>query len=234
MLTVVMLMATAGTAASAQEIGDVTADGDSLVMCVFGDSYVRNHRCPYSQTWHAKVAKKLGYKYVNCGRNGSSMGFDRTKDGFGKAMTNRLSELPPRADVFIIIAGHNDADLIANDRPYSLEEFAGALNTLIDSLRVKYPDAAIGYVTPWDVDRPQFKEVISSIKNVCAKREIPVLDAAATSGIEVNNPEFRAQYFQGPNDTAHLNDAGHDLLLQWGEEFVTSMRNNDNRNQEGK
>lgn len=222
----VFLLSTAFTMSAQNQAATAAAntDQDSLVMCVFGDSYVRNHRRPFAEAWHAKVAGRLGYKYVNCGRNGSSMGYDRTKDGFGKAMTDRLSELPDRADVFIIIAGHNDADLIAKGAPYSLDDFAAALNTLIDSLRAKYPGVAIGYVTPWAVDRPMFPEVIASIKEVCAKRGVPVLDAASTSGIDPNDPEFRARFFQGPKDTAHLNDAGHNLLLDWGEAFVSSLR----------
>lgn len=52
------------------------------------------------------------------------------------------------------------------------------------------------------------------------KRGVPVLDMAAMGVIEVNNPEFRAKYFQGPNDTAHLNSAGHDLLVPLGEAFL--------------
>ncbi len=192
------------------------------VMCVFGDSYVRNHRCPQSETWHAKVADRLGFEYVNCGRNGSSVGLDRTADGFGPAMTSRISELPEKADVVIIIAGHNDADMIAGGRPYTLEDFSASLSLLLSSLAARYPDASIGYVTPWGVDRPMFREVIAEIKRVCGAHGVPVLDAAATSGIDVNNPEFRAKYFQGGGvrDTAHLNDDGHNLLVDWGKEFV--------------
>lgn len=195
------------------------------VMCVFGDSYVRNHRCPPSETWHSKVAARLGYEYVNCGRNGSSMGLDRRADGFGPAMTQRLGEFPDRADIILIIAGHNDADMIAAGRPYTLEDFSSSLNQLLDSIAIKYPDAAVGYVTPWNVDRPMFGEVIAEIKRVCGERGVAVLDAANESGIMVNDPEFRSKYFQngGVRDTAHLNDAGHNLLVDWGEDFVKRL-----------
>ena len=72
---------------------------------------------------------------------------------------------------------------------------------------------------------PYFKEVIEEIISTCGRYGIPVLDAAHTSGIDVNNPEFRAKYFQGGgvNDTAHLNAAGHDLLLDYGEKFIRSL-----------
>lgn len=192
-------------------------------MCVFGDSYVRNHRCPYSETWHAKVADRLGMKYENRGRNGSSIAFDRTKEGFGPAMTERVSELPDTVDYLIIIAGHNDADMVQKNGDF--EAFKTGLDKLLSSLRLRYPEAKIGYVTPWNVDRPYFKEVIAQIKKTCKKHKVPVLDAASTSGIDVRNIEFRKKYFQGGTgqDTAHLNDEGHNLLLDYGEAFIRKL-----------
>ncbi len=45
---------------------------------------------------------------------------------------------------------------------------------------------------------------------------------AYTSGIRVNDDSFRALYFQnkGVRDTAHLNDAGHNLLVPYGVAFL--------------
>ncbi len=195
---------------------------DGGVMCVFGDSYVRNHRCPVSETWHAKVAVRLGLKYVNCGVNGNCVAFDRTDEGYGRAMVDRVDELPDSADVIIIIAGHNDAGMIAHVKDCSIEQFSLNLDRMLKSLRSSYPDAAIGYVTPWHVDRAGFAEVISEIRRVCADNAVPVLDSASC-GIDVNNVKFRERYFQGINDTAHLNNDGHDLLVGWGLTFVESL-----------
>lgn len=199
-----------------------SAFADNGIMCVFGDSYVRNHRCPVTETWHAKVAKRLGMKYVNKGINGNCIAFDRTAEGFGKAMINRIDELPDSATVILLIAGHNDAAMITNNKDCTMKQFSESLDKLLKLLKDKYPDAAIGYVTPWYVDRKYFPEVISEIKRICMNNDIPVLDSS-TSGIEVNNPEFRKIYFQGVNDTAHLNDAGHNLLVEWGEKFVIRL-----------
>ena len=175
------------------------ADDDSSgkTMCVFGDSYVANHLRPYTEAWHSKVAERMGMKYINFGRNGSSIAFDRSKEGFGR-------EVPQFG---------------------GWDKFTKSLDTLCRSLKERYPDTAIGFVTPWNVDRPYFKEVIEEIISTCGRYGIPVLDAAHTSGIDVNNPEFRAKYFQGGgvNDTAHLNAAGHDLLLDYGEKFIRSL-----------
>lgn len=201
----------------------MAAEGQTKdIMCVFGDSYVENHMRPAAETWHAKVAGRLGYEYVNCGRNGSSVAFDRSADGFGKAMTERVAELPRDARVILLIAGHNDADMIARNDTCTIEKFRTALDRLLKDIKTAHPGAAIGYVTPWYVNRPGFTEVIAAIKQICAANGVPVLDSA-TSGIEVNNADFRKKYFQGEKDSAHLNAAGHNLLVDRGERFVKSL-----------
>lgn len=192
------------------------------VMCVIGDSYVRNHHCPVEQTWHYKAARQLGLKYMNFGINGNCIGYDRTSEGYGKAMIDRIEELPDSADVILIIAGHNDAAMIAGHEDYTVRKFSNSLEILLKRLVDRYPDAAIGYVTPWKVNRQYFNEVISEIKRICTSNGIPVLDASK-SEIEVNDPEFRKRYFQGENDTAHLNNEGHDLIMEWGKEFVSRL-----------
>lgn len=191
-------------------------------IVAFGDSYVRNHRRPYAEAWHAKVADQLGMNYVNMGRNGSSIAFDRTKDGFGPAMTQRALEIPDSADIILIIAGHNDADYVGGGRG-TFEAFEAGLDSLCAGLRAAHPQACIGWVTPWDVDRPYFKEVNEQIHKTCDKYGIPVLDMPSTGIIKVNDPEFRQKYFQGPKDTAHLTAEGHDLLIDTGKKFIESL-----------
>ncbi|MCI9285671.1 MAG: alpha/beta fold hydrolase [Muribaculaceae bacterium] len=201
----------------------VFAETKGKTLCVFGDSYVRNHRCPQEETWHAKAADRLGMKYVNCGRNGSSVLYDRTDEGFGPAMTERCKALPDTVDCLVIIAGHNDATMIHDD--VELAKFRAALSDMFWYLKGRYPDARIGYVTPWHVDRDYFDPVIATIKDVCATYGVPVFDAEKAGGIEVNNPDFRTLYFQnrGVRDTAHLNAAGHDRIVDAGTEFIKEL-----------
>lgn len=195
-------------------------------IAFLGDSYVKNHRRPSQEAWHAKASEKLGLNYVNCGRNGSSIAFDRTKDGFGPAMTLRYkTEIPDSADYIVVIAGHNDADYLRTHSEEQLwDKFCTGLDELLDGLQSKFPNARVAFVTPWAVDRPNFKEVTAQIIEACGKRGIPVLDMAALGMIDVNNPDFRAKYFQGPNDTAHLNAAGHDLLVPFGTAFIRMLQ----------
>jgi lysophospholipase L1-like esterase len=189
------------------------------VLNIIGDSYVANHRRPAEEAWHAKMAAELGLKYNNYGRNGSCVAFDRTHDGkynFGPAMWVRYTEMSPDADYVLIIAGHNDAGKVGESAD-SLKMFADSLEVLLTGIEKLCPKARIGYVTPWYVDRPGFAPVCKVIKEVCKRHEIPVLyNYDENCVIQVRDAAFRKKYFQGTNDTAHLNAEGHDLFLPVG------------------
>ena len=83
--------------------------------------------------------------------------------------------MDPNADYVIIIAGHNDADMVAraanNPKAYndSLKMFRDSLITMIKGIKTLCPKARIGFVTPWYVDRPGFADVCNIIKR-CARR----------------------------------------------------------------
>jgi lysophospholipase L1-like esterase len=204
-------------------------------MVIIGDSYVRNHRRPIEETWHYLVAEKYHMNYYNYGKNGNCVAFDRTNRGFGIPMYQRLDELKTPADYVIVVAGHNDATMIGDrdstmtdDEYYArhdtlLEEFRLRLEQLIDSLIAKYPDAKLAFITPWNVDRPGFVETLWTLQQVCGERSVPLYDAATQSGIYVRNEAFRRRYFQGANDTAHLNAAGHKLFMHKAETFLLGL-----------
>lgn len=192
------------------------------IINVIGDSYVANHQRPKEETWHYKLAQELGMTYNNYGRNGSCIAFDRTHDGkwnFGPGMWERYVQMDPNADYVIIIAGHNDAFKVEHNAD-SLRMFTDSLEFMLNGIEKLCPKAKIGYVTPWDVDHAGFTEVMNVVRKVCKKHHIPVLDNCNKKCIiKVRDNEFRKQYFQGPNDTAHLNAAGHDLFLPVGRKW---------------
>ena len=189
---------------------------------VFGDSYVANHKCSKEETWHCKLANKLGYEYNNYGRNGSCIAFDRSHDGkwnFGPAMWQRYKVMDSDADYVLIIAGHNDAEKVKNNAD-SLSMFADSLELMLSNVEKHCPKAKIGFVTPWYVDRAGFKPVVKVIQKICKKHHIPVLcNYSKKSIIKVRDEEFRKQYFQRYDDTAHLNAEGHDLFLPIAEKW---------------
>ncbi len=190
------------------------------VLNVIGDSYVANHRRPKEESWHSKFARKHGMIYNNYGRNGACVAFDRSKEGFGQMLAVRYKDMAPEADYIVIIAGHNDSWRIGNSKE-SLQLFTDSLNSLLASLKKMYPNGKIGYVTPWYVDQPGFAPTVEIIKKLCAKHKVPLLDNFNENCvIKVRDGEFRKKYFQGNDDTAHLNADGHDLFLPVAEEWM--------------
>lgn len=203
------------------------------VLNVIGDSYVRNHKAPMEQTWHYKMAEQLNLEYNNYGRNGSCLAWDRTRDGkhnFGPAVHVRVWDMESNADYVLVIGGHNDAFKI-NDNKHKLEDFRDSLELLISNIRQQCPKAKIGFVTPWYVNRVGFEKTCKVIKQVCDKHYIPVLwNHSKKSIIQVRDPNFRREYFQAPDDYAHLNEKGHDLYLPyakaWFERYMMGKKPN--------
>ncbi len=198
------------------------------ILNIIGDSYVQNHRRPKEETWHYKMAQQLGFVYNNYGRNGGCVAFDRTHDGkhnFGPAMYAKTGQMDPAADYVIIVGGHNDAFKVKDNKD-SLMMFRDSLQLLIANVKQRCPHAKIGYVTPWYCDYPGFKQVCKTIRQVCRKQGVPVLNNYHKgSVIQVRDADFRKKYFQAPKDTAHLNDDGHNLYLPVGMEwFLKYMR----------
>ncbi len=193
------------------------------VINVIGDSYVANHRRPYQEAWHYKAAARHGMKYHNYGRNGGCVAFDRTREGFGPSLLVRYRQMAPDADLVLIIAGHNDAGMIRHAKD-SLAMFRDSLALLIDDIRRLCPKARVAYVTPWFVNRDGFKQTVKAIRSVCRQKDVPVLNNYSKKCIiKVRDAAFRKQYFQGPDDTAHLNDKGHDLFLPTGDAFIQEV-----------
>lgn len=198
-------------------------DGNTKIMSVLGDSYVKNHRRPYEETWHFKCAAMNGLDYRNHGRNGGCVAFDRTKEGFGPSLLVRYQEMDPNSDIVLIIAGHNDAVKIGDDK-LLLEQFTDSARLLIDKIHELCPKALIGWVTPWFVDVKGFEPTCKAIKKVCKEKKVALLDNYSNKCvIKVRDAAFRKEYFQGPNDTAHLNSKGHDLYLNVGNKFVKQL-----------
>ena len=216
------IMALASFSCEAQNDNNQQSPLYGKTINIIGDSYVANHRRPKEETWHSMVASKYSMTYRNSGRNGCCIAFNRDKDGFGPSLLEKYRMMNDTADYVIVLAGHNDAEKI-KDSEDSLGIFRSRLEALSDSLIEKFPDAKLAFITPWNVQRPGFRQVIATIEEVCAERSIPVFNAAKESGIYVGNENFRKRYFQSPNDTAHLNALGHRLVMNKMEAFLLRL-----------
>jgi len=196
-------------------------------LVVIGDSYVANHKRPTEEAWHYRLAEKYQMEFFNYGKNGNCLAFDRK--GWGVAMVNRLGELHSPADFVLVVAGHNDARYIDGNKAKNegddsidvsdegkaarLAIFREGVAKMAKALRTKYPNARIVFVSPWHVSDPQFDAVISALGEIVPSEGCLFVDATAASGIAPNDADVRRRLFQGKNDMAHLNAAGHALML---------------------
>lgn len=206
-------------------------------IAFIGDSYVQNHRRPIPETWHYRLAEKLGMHYYNFGRNGNCIVFANPRRG--TPMMKRFGEIPKDVDYMVVVAGHNDACDIAQlggqhsipepteeqkaEQAKKLAEFKTGVANFITGIKERYPRTTLVFVTPWAVERPFFPEVIATIKEETAKAGVACYDAAALSGINPNDADFRKKYFQGEKDTAHLTFDGHGLMLAKMETFFAGL-----------
>lgn len=187
-------------------------------IAVIGDSYVRNHRRPYTETWHYKLAKKYGMEYLNFGKNGNCIAMDR--DRFGEAMYTRYAQMPDDLDYLLVIAGHNDATLL--DSMGGIKKYKEKLDLLLKGLKEKYPKTKIMFYSPWickNYKGSNREKVIQTTAQECMKFNVPFFNAAANHTIKAEDDAFRKTYFQTPDDDAHLNSKGHDLFLPAAEKF---------------
>lgn len=106
--------------------------------------------------------------------------------------------------------------------------FAQKADQMLTDIHKRCPKAKIMWVTPWRGSNADvveyFNGVIKSIKKVCKKHRVPVLDASQTV-IDPSSADFRKAYFQSETDNAHLNNRGHDLFLPIGEKFILDHLN---------
>lgn len=192
-------------------------------IIVFGDSYVQNSAGTIQETWHYKLAAKYNMEYHNWGRNGCCLAYEWKTDLFGPPMCERYADLPDiPVDYVVVIGGHNDAVLMHRNGE-NTDFFRSKLEILCRGLLEKYPGAKICFVTPWDVPQPMYRETAQAMQEVCGSFGIPVFDATKKSGILVRFRGFRRLFFQGPEDVAHLNARGHDIMLSHIEAFIRGL-----------
>ena len=184
---------------------------------VIGDSYVRNHKEPFENTWHYKFAKKHGMEYFNYGKNGNSIAYSSPR--WGKAMYLRYAEMADSLDYVIVIGGHNDAFKL--DSIGGIDNFKDKMEILCKGLVEKYPTAKIFFFTRWNCKNfkgSDSEKVVDAMIEVCGNYSIPIFDCARKGSIYADNDTF--QKSKNNTDTAHLNSKGHDRFLKVAESFL--------------
>lgn len=136
----------------------------------------------------------------------------------------RVKDMDPDADIVVVFGGTNDfghgkADLGGmEDR--TPDTFYGALHWICRSLKEKYPNSKIAFITP--IHRgienvPHEKhgkeyvlaDYVNAVREVTSLYSLPLLDMFSHDDFDPKDPEFRAEYVP---DGLHPNDAGHRIL----------------------
>lgn len=138
----------------------------------------------------------------------------------------RALEMETPADIVVVFGGtndfgHGDAPF-GEDTDTTNDTFCGALNVLYDSLKSRYPDAAIVVLTPLhrseelregypDVIFPgkqPLKNYVEAIRRAAARHSLSVLDLYE-NGFRPEGPWGPYECF---TDGLHPNDAGYERL----------------------
>ena len=180
---------------------------EGKVLSVIGDSYVANNGQPTDYTWHYKISQVLKMKYNNYGINGD--GLVGTRAGL-TPVKDRLSSIYAKSNYILVIGGENDANINED-----IDTFKAGIEDIIKTLYNDFRNAKIGFVTPWGDSysaRTFIKPYADAIKEICNKYGVAVFDSW-NNYMPSYNEKQRTLYYQGANDSSHLNFTGHQAFL---------------------
>ena len=142
----------------------------------------------------------------------------------------RALEMDTDADVVVVFGGTNDFGhgdaALGNMADRDVYTFYGACHTLMQTLRCRYIDSEIVFMTPLHriCEEAEGKAPLSTyvkiIKEVAEYYSIPVLDLYATSGINPIIPEVKEKYMP---DGLHPSDRGAEVVAKRLAAFLKAL-----------
>ena len=169
-----------------------------------------------SDTYASLLTVKMGAEsYDNYGVNGSCMGGNHPE-----RFWDRYFAMTEEADLVFVFGGTNDYELgtpLGAMGENSTQSFYGVLNLLMSSMKQKYPDAQIIFMTPLprlgDTQKNSEGYVLADYANAIVEMgefyDIPVVDLYHTASMNfVGNDEYSA-------DGLHPTAAGHKALSDY-------------------
>jgi acyl-CoA thioesterase-1 len=178
-------------------------DPSSVITIVaLGDSLTAGYGLSRKQAWPALIAEKMrsaGYEFeiVNAGSSG-----DTTTGGLRRLPA--LLRAHKKIDIFVLELGINDAF-----RGVSIEQIRSNLQTIIDQVRARQPDAAIviaGMQLP-NVSSDDYVGAFGGIFRALAEKNRATLIPFFLEGVG-GNPELNQW------DRVHPNAAGQRVLAE--------------------
>ena len=204
---------------------------EGIEMLAMGDSYFGGSTLGKSVTWVNKLGNKYKMNYANHGIGGSTMSDFITTNN---PMVTRIQKFKKiSADIVLLEGGRNDRSKLVplGDRDSrDTKTFYGAINTMIDYVLEKNPEAFIILVTAWKhssktsdgYSNITYADVMRDIAEYRNDPRIVCLYAADPdlTGVDMDDAKFRAKYCIKPDDVSHLNDEGMNLVLPNMEKFI--------------
>ncbi len=211
---------------------------EGITMNVIGDSYFAGEGLEKNQVWPAMIAEKYNMKFDNKGIGGSTISNYVTTNN---PMVDRYNKMPNNDPHIVIIEGgrndYNQKVPIGKNTDTSTKTFKGAVNTLIDKVRAKYPNALILAVTVWEVGGSansaghKCSDYGNALIEICGLKGVPVFNAMdqKATGVYMTDASFREQYCMKPTDISHLNVYGMMKVMpvfeKWISEEYTKFKN---------
>ncbi len=202
---------------------------EGITMYAMGDSYFGGSKNGKEYVWPNLMAQKYAMEFSNWGIGGSSV----CNRGY-KPMCNRISDMSSGApDIILLEGGRNDfngsfelGDVNSTDP----STFCGGINSCIDQLQAKYPNALIIGITCWaynatNKNGDKQEDFGNAMMEVCAARGIPCFNAMdkTNTRVDMDSLAFRKTYSQDEGDVSHLNTAGMILVEPAFEKFIAEQ-----------
>lgn len=200
---------------------------EGLKIIFLGDSITEGHGTTTADNaFHQVISREYGLSAAyNCGIGGTRIA--KQNDFFFHASHKqdmyfalRVDALPEEADAIVVFGGTNDFghgdSKIGDTDSTDVKTFCGAVNTLIDNLKAKYPIAKIIFMTPMrrqteaipNVNGYVLKDYVDKLIEITNKHNLPVIDLFRSDIIDPDDIEVIP-------DGLHPNDKGHKIMADY-------------------
>ena len=197
-----------------------------LTINFLGDSITEGHgTTDPEKAFHQIIKEKYGLEFAyNYGIGGTRIARqlvptrDRTKHDLYFEL--RAETMDRNADAVVVFGGTNDYG--HGDAPFGEKEsediytFCGAVNSLIGKLEREFPKAEIIFMTPLhrlnetqptQPDGKILEDYVNAIREICKKRNIPVIDLFEINPLDPRDAELVP-------DGLHPSDEGHKIMAE--------------------
>lgn len=193
-------------------------------LTFIGDSLCRGNNLGEMAVWSHILGLKYDMEVQNLGINGNTVAVQSAETS-NQPMCVRYNDIED-SDYFVLIGGANDKRLnvpIGEVNSTNTHDFCGALNTIIDGVRAKYPKIKMLFITNYN-RYPALNAIgktdidyVNAMKEVCAAKCVPCFDNYHNSGMTFQDTNMLAWCDEGLalNDSAnhHLSADAYKWLL---------------------